>query len=379
MGSQYAGDDKAWPDDFTIPDDSDPPTGAAVGVGLEATGDRTAHLGRIVRALAAVNFRPSVAISFAECAAWDAFAKAWWVCDTNGPQMKKSVDSGQSFTTVSVTGVQPSDIPAQVDFDAAGNGVAALSNPATGADRFWESTGGTWTRRLMTAFAFATASVAAGVVYDPIHAKWCAVQISGAGAGVPVTSTDRIVWTAGTLPSFASTVSTMALAVRKDTGRIVCLGHKNASNLFVLDTSDDGGATFTARASFASTVDPTTLSVTHLHGETWIMVAGVGGATKVYRSVDNALSWAVVATLTTTRIRSVVAVGALLVGYAHDATNAFPVYSLDRGATWRHGSHRFEASTNGKGVFYGGGQVLALATGAVWPGMRCENTGEVLT
>jgi hypothetical protein len=44
MSSQYAGDPNAFPIDFTIPDDADPPTAAAVNVGLEALGDRTAWL-----------------------------------------------------------------------------------------------------------------------------------------------------------------------------------------------------------------------------------------------------------------------------------------------------------------------------------------------
>lgn len=41
MSSQYAGDPNAYPADYTIPDDADPPTAAAVNVGLEALGDRT--------------------------------------------------------------------------------------------------------------------------------------------------------------------------------------------------------------------------------------------------------------------------------------------------------------------------------------------------
>src|SRR4051812_41306704 len=44
MSSQYAGDSANFPDDYTIPDDSDPPTAAAVNIGLEALGDRTAFL-----------------------------------------------------------------------------------------------------------------------------------------------------------------------------------------------------------------------------------------------------------------------------------------------------------------------------------------------
>lgn len=44
MGTQYAGDPLNFPDDYTIPDDSDPPTAAAINIGLEALGDRTAWL-----------------------------------------------------------------------------------------------------------------------------------------------------------------------------------------------------------------------------------------------------------------------------------------------------------------------------------------------
>lgn len=43
MGEQYAGDD-VFPEDFTIPDDGDPPTAAAMNVALEALGDRTQFL-----------------------------------------------------------------------------------------------------------------------------------------------------------------------------------------------------------------------------------------------------------------------------------------------------------------------------------------------
>lgn len=44
MGSQYAGNPNFFPTDYTIPDDSDPPTAAAFNVALEALGDRTAYL-----------------------------------------------------------------------------------------------------------------------------------------------------------------------------------------------------------------------------------------------------------------------------------------------------------------------------------------------
>lgn len=44
MSSQYTGDPNSYPVDYTIPDDADPPTAAAVNVGLEALGDRTEWL-----------------------------------------------------------------------------------------------------------------------------------------------------------------------------------------------------------------------------------------------------------------------------------------------------------------------------------------------
>lgn len=43
MGAQYAGDPAAFPVDFLVPDDGDPPV-ASLGVALEALGDRTAYL-----------------------------------------------------------------------------------------------------------------------------------------------------------------------------------------------------------------------------------------------------------------------------------------------------------------------------------------------
>ncbi len=44
MGHQYAGDDTAFPDDYTIPDDLDPDEAATFNVAFEALGDRTAWL-----------------------------------------------------------------------------------------------------------------------------------------------------------------------------------------------------------------------------------------------------------------------------------------------------------------------------------------------
>lgn len=44
MSEQYAGDPDNYPEDFTIPDDADPPTAAVTNVALEALGDRTEHL-----------------------------------------------------------------------------------------------------------------------------------------------------------------------------------------------------------------------------------------------------------------------------------------------------------------------------------------------
>lgn len=49
MGSQYVGDDSAFPEDFTIPDSSDPREPGSINVALEALGDRTAFLDRHVR------------------------------------------------------------------------------------------------------------------------------------------------------------------------------------------------------------------------------------------------------------------------------------------------------------------------------------------
>lgn len=51
MGEQYAGDEDNFPEDYTIPDDSDPPTAAAMNPGFEALGDRTAWLKKRVDAL----------------------------------------------------------------------------------------------------------------------------------------------------------------------------------------------------------------------------------------------------------------------------------------------------------------------------------------
>lgn len=39
--SQYAGDPDAYPEDYSLADDAEPPTAAEVNVGLEALGDRT--------------------------------------------------------------------------------------------------------------------------------------------------------------------------------------------------------------------------------------------------------------------------------------------------------------------------------------------------
>lgn len=44
MSEQYAGNPAVFPADYPIPDDSEPPTGAAVAPALEALGDRTANL-----------------------------------------------------------------------------------------------------------------------------------------------------------------------------------------------------------------------------------------------------------------------------------------------------------------------------------------------
>ena len=44
MAELFAGDPTLYPADYTIPDDADPPTAAAMNVGLEALGHRTAYL-----------------------------------------------------------------------------------------------------------------------------------------------------------------------------------------------------------------------------------------------------------------------------------------------------------------------------------------------
>jgi hypothetical protein len=66
MGSPYAGNPASFPADYVIPDDSDPPTAAAINVGLEALGDRTAYLKSAVAAFGA----PAVELTTSGITTW---------------------------------------------------------------------------------------------------------------------------------------------------------------------------------------------------------------------------------------------------------------------------------------------------------------------
>jgi hypothetical protein len=328
----------------------------------------------------ALHFDAKVTLAaLAGVAVWDEYLHRWWFCSSITGRAYYSYDSAHSIGGYgSVTSWGSTTSPCAGDSDGAGNVVIGFTSAdqayGTADDgSCWDGTLGVWNKRTVTGFA--ANGQCAGMVYDPINSKWCGVQVSSAGVGAASTSTDRTTWTASTLPagSTSSLSPTGACAaIRKDTGRILFVG-------------DDGGATWAALVNFASAADPTAgMTLTHVTGDTWVMAATTTSASKVYKSTDNGATWSLVSTLANYRLRRIVAVGSLLVAYAN--TSGFfqsPVYSTDTGTTWKHGNNTFAFSapvaSAGAGVFYGGGQVVAIAGADVYPGIRYGDPGATLT
>jgi hypothetical protein len=398
MGSQYAGDADNFPDDYTIPDDSDPPFAASHNVAHEALGDRTAYLKARVDPLVSVqalNWIPRTAmgtVNEVRKAVYDAKSRTWYaVSPDDANKVFRSTTDGIKWTdlaaTLSAIGGAPSEDCWDVDIDPEGNVVVAQD----GSGDVYAFDGAAWT---VENVSVDTHEVPA-VVYSPVHDQWCIVQRPGAaGAVTPkvYTSTDRSTWTQRTSP-FTELAYEQALLVNKTSGRMFwIIAYLDGVLKAKCAVSDDAGVTWGGVVTIAATggtFSGSSVSIDQDTGIVYIPFITAALGTNLYRSDDDGATFDLACALADERLARVVGIGNIVVATALGTGGAGTVlaesdlvYSVDRGETWIGGGMRFdsEAGSNKTLIFDGGGGFMAFVQGgAVFRSVRGGTPGQVLT
>jgi hypothetical protein len=341
MSSPYAGDPTAYPITFLIPDDGDPPTAAAINIGLEALGDRTANLDYrlgITRLIASsLSFGPAAARgSAAGRSVYSSRDLLWWSVGGGNDDIRYSTDYGFSWTSASPGASALAAALYDMDVDTNGNLVIVpaasstfvLSYAATGI-----AGGGSWGKTSV----FGSAPTRPCVVFDPVHSLWCVIGYDTAQR--VYTSPDRSTWTART--SLLAGTQRPVMAVNKVSGRIVAMNTSGGTTVKV-QTSDDGGVSWTLRADISPSIGglssntfPMALAYSEAEGAWLMCVRQSGSIFEVWRSVDDGTTWALRATINTQGpvFGSLLAVGSAWIAFSNTANGL--IYSLDSGLTWR--------------------------------------------
>lgn len=143
MGSLYAGDDTNFPNQYTIPDDADPPHAGVLNVAFEALGDRTAWLRRVTVRPGA-NFPVRVdSNQLATHIKYSPTQRRWFGSSQGGTDRFQT--TRDPFTWGAASEIGGLNILTQTvwDFalDASGNMIAASQN----FDHFWKrAAAGVW-------------------------------------------------------------------------------------------------------------------------------------------------------------------------------------------------------------------------------------------
>lgn len=377
MSEQYEGDENEFPEDFTLADDSAPPTMAEMNVGLEANGDRTAYLRRTA-ANPRFGFSQSVTSladvgEFLQAAAYDA-ANALWYLVGNVENIRRSLTNGWSWST------SLGDTPgADENCKALAISPSGAVVVATDTRYVFESAGGvsgSFTK--VDVGGTALAAQACGIVYDPVNLLWAWVGVDDDSFCTAKTSPDRTTWTARTSSANMNwNPFLVRMAVNPATGRIVLVQYSPSApqgeRAFVT-TSDDGGITWVDGFEMETLIaTPTEASLSfNPADESFLYTIGETSGTpssEVWRSTDDGETWTKLTTLTTMCLMHPAPYGKGWVDNARGGRASSEIIYSDNGTTWKYVGH-ITNTTTARGCYAGGGQIIAVDGLIVWPSVR---------
>lgn len=369
-----------WPAAFPLVDDASLPSAAQFNPALEALGDRTAYL---LQSLLQSASPPSLnwaagapVLGTKYAAAYEPSARKWIaVSPLNGNDVHASTDHGLTWEGMKATLDAISAGATCTGVDIAPDGSAVIARSGSVGVKVWSFNGAAWSEQSVSGDTGTDARVA----YAPAAGLWCLVYLVGTTPKV-YTSPDRVTWTARTAPAL-STPSSHALVVNRTTGRLTWMVDLGTGD-HIWATSDDGGVTWTLRNLFAQAGTWNSgfnMSIGD-DGRIYVPIANAG-ATYLYRSDDEGVTFTLVRTLTTAPLGRVAAIGDLVVGALNGAGSGLlaagdVLYSTDRGLTWKTSLRLGAAAVH---TFGGGGGLLAFGTaGATWRSLRIGDPGALV-
>jgi hypothetical protein len=278
---------------------------------------------------------------------YDEVSNKWYVTGTTvEAAVHSSNDAGVTWSASLISGVRAGATAAGgVGGDDGGN-IVVLS------DRYCfelDASTDTWTKRDMMGAAVTGAYNA--VVYDVTNSLWCAIGPK------TLTSPDRVTWTTRT--GVADTDQFHCLAIKQSSGRIAAAGWDGATTIHI-QTSDDGGATWTARTSKTTGVTPAYMEMAYnADRDEWLL--SLGDTTtpegELWRSTDGGVTWTKLLSTIFNGIRRPAPFGSMWVAAILGGADCILAYSLDGGETWKDSGFR---SSNLVNMHSGGGQLIGL-------------------
>lgn len=308
----------------------------------------------------ALNFRqPGIAQSFVH-GVWNPSARAWYAIETT-TNCKASFSAGYTWGSNVITGA---DTLHRIGSDPSGNLVITT---AVTSGTIHEFNGTTWTRRTASVFgggSFLSIVGKVQIAYDTTSSTWWMGALNTSPAQIVcATSTDRVTWTARSVPTSGTETS---LEVVAGNGLLVMIGRMATGGISHVWTSANGGVSWAARADIthgftAGTVDQIVYSATE-----GLFMAVFGNvatpACKVVTSPDG-VTWTARGASVTKCISKLANLGAMWVAHMSNQEVAF---SLDSGATWKGAGMVLDTPA---AMLASPGQILGLCASTVFPGL----------